>query len=344
MYRSHSVGVIIPAYNESEFIGDVIRDVPKFVDRLYVVDDCSVDDTAASIRTAAEADARSGAVPGERLVDDELVVETEVLSDRIDECDTVGRTVAVHHETNLGAGGAIKTGYLLALEDDIDVVATIDADGQMDPKKLRTFLEPIVDGEADYTKGDRLSNGEHRREMPRFRLFGNGVLTLLTRIASGYWDVTDPQNGYTVIRVDTLERIDVEGMYEYYGYLNDLLVRLNVADARVVDVALTSVYDDETSHIRYGSYIVNVSQMLLKDFLWRLRVTYPPSEGHPNVPLVVLGAVSAIAGTVQLSRSLSPSRNDSRNVLDALATYLVAAASFLLVLYLDWNAHRNRSG
>ncbi|WP_123620096.1 glycosyltransferase family 2 protein [Halorubrum sp. CSM-61] len=342
MYESHSVGVIIPAYNEAEFVGDVIRDVPEYVDRVYVVEDCSDDETPEAIRTAAKADAANASPAADRRDNDlpdigELRLESDALAEKVEEFYAIGRTVAIHHEENLGAGGAIKTGYQFALEDDTDVVATIDADGQMDPAQLSRFLDPIVAGDADYTKGDRLSNEDHSRGMPRFRLFGNHVLTFLTRVASGYWQVTDPQNGYTAVRTDVLERVSVEEMYEYYGYLNDLLVRLNIAGADIVDVPLPAVYDDEDSHIRYEEYIVNVSQMLLRNFLWRLRVKYPPTKGHPIGLLAAFAGATATAGTARLLRPFTAHRTDdeSRGTVGAIAMYALTASSVLLVLAFD---------
>lgn len=346
MYKSHSVGVIIPAYNEAAFVGDVIRNIPEYVDRVYVVEDCSDDETPAAIRTTAKSDASNASPDFDRRDNNlpdisELRLESDALAEKVGEFYAIGRTIAIHHEENLGAGGAIKTGYQFALEDDTDIVATIDADGQMDPAQLSRFLDPIVAGDADYTKGDRLSNNDHSRDMPRFRLFGNHVLTLLTRVASGYWQVTDPQNGYTAVRTDVLERVSVEEMYEYYGYLNDLLVRLNIAGADTVDVPLPAVYDDEDSHIRYEEYIVNVSQMLLWNFLWRLRVKYSPAKGYPMGLLAAFAGATATAGTARLLRPFTARRtgpDESRDTIGAVAMCLVAAA-VLLVLAFDRAAH-----
>ena len=159
----------------------------------------------------------------------------------------------IRHERNRGAGGAIKTGYLAALQDDlfVGIVATIDADGQMDSGLLPRFLDPIVESDAEYTKGNRLLDPEAREEMPAFRLFGNAMLTFLTKIASGYWKTMDPQNGYTAIATPALAAVDVEELYEYYGYCTDLLIKLNVERVRVADVAMPARYGEETSSIKY---------------------------------------------------------------------------------------------
>ncbi|WP_435159764.1 glycosyltransferase family 2 protein [Haladaptatus sp. DFWS20] len=289
MYEGHTIGVVVPAYNEEGFVGDVLDSLPDFVDRVYAIDDASTDDTWDEIRThaAVERAPRAG------------------VSD-----DTDGRVVAIRHEQNRGAGGAIKTGYLAARDDEIDVTVTIDADGQMNPGMMTRFLDPIVAGEADYTKGNRLSNPDFRSAMPRFRLLGNWLLTGLTRVASGYWDVTDPQNGYTAISLSALEGIDLEGMYEYYGYCNDILVKLNVAGMRVADVDMPATYGEEESSIEYGDYIPKVSLMLLGNFLWRLGSRY---RAHPLGIAYVLGILGALAGVVHGLRAVGSALTGSES-------------------------------
>ncbi|MFW6321261.1 MAG: glycosyltransferase family 2 protein, partial [Halohasta sp.] len=180
MYNEHTVAVVVPAYNESGFVGDVIETLPEFVDRVYAVDDQSTDDTWREITAAADA-----------------VNETTAETDGGAGFDQ--RVVPIRHDENRGVGGAIKTGYLRAREDEIDVTAVMGGDGQMDPAYLERIIEPIVNGEAEYAKGNRLVNDTDHTEMPRFRLVGNRILTLLTKIASGYWRVGDPQMGYTAI-------------------------------------------------------------------------------------------------------------------------------------------------
>ncbi|WP_233255104.1 glycosyltransferase family 2 protein [Halopenitus persicus] len=234
MYRNLTVAVVVPAYNEEGFVGDVIDDLPAFVDRAYVVDDGSTDATWNEIRE--HADARNATHDGRF---DDLVVP-------------------IRHESNRGVGGAIKTGYQRAREEEIDATAVLGGDDQMDPRVLTKYIDPIADGVADYTKGNRFSRSDHWERMPRFRLLGNVVLSYLTKIASGYWGTMDSQNGYTAISLQALQETDIEGMYEYYGYCNDLLVRLNAADVRVADVPRSSEYaytEGWKSHIDYTEYI-----------------------------------------------------------------------------------------
>lgn len=176
----------------------------------------------------------------------------------------------------------MKTGYLAALRDGVEIVATIDADNQMNPEALPGFLDPIVDGAAEYTKGIRLHSRASIRELPNVRLFGNLLLTGLTRLASGYWDVTDSQNGYAAISRQTLERVDVEELFEYFGYPNDPLTRLHVNGGRVVDVPHDCRFGDERSHIASASYVPTVSWLLLTTFWWRLGAR---SSNRPIEPM-----------------------------------------------------------
>jgi len=288
MYRDHSVGVIVPAYNEEAFIADVIESIPGYVDRIYVVDDCSTDDTWAEIQsTTPTAVEEPTPTDSQQLAADggqSLLAERAVVDDAI------GRLVPIQHRENRGAGGAIKTGYLAARSDAVDITATVDGDGQMDLDQLPRLLDPIVEGEADYAKGNRLLYEEYRRGMPRFRFVGNSILTFLTKIASGYWKTMDPQNGYTAISRRALDSIAVDQLYEYYGYCNDLLVKLNAKGMRVADVAMPAVYGDEVSSITYSTYIRKVSTMLLGNFLWRLKVKYLVLDFHPLALFYLFGA------------------------------------------------------
>ncbi|MFP8953667.1 glycosyltransferase family 2 protein [Natrialbaceae archaeon A-arb3/5] len=324
MYRDLSVGVIIPAYNEEGFVGDVIREMPTFVDRMYVVDDQSTDgtldeliDAAEDDRDATERDRRPTAaghnVPSstadgwnDRDGLDQVLTDggASALANRALVHDPIGRVVPIRHRENRGAGGAIKTGYLAALEDGIDATVTVDADGQMDCSQMPRLLDPIADGEADYAKGNRLLSSEYRDSMPRFRLFGNAILTFLTKIASGYWKTMDPQNGYTAISNDALEAIDAENLYEYYGYCNDLLVKLNVHEMGVADVAMPAVYGEEESSIRYSEYVPKVSTMLLRNFLWRLKTKHLVLDFHPLVLFYLVGAGLVAVGTVAVGLTM----------------------------------------
>ncbi|RQG89217.1 glycosyltransferase family 2 protein [Natrarchaeobius halalkaliphilus] len=339
MYRDHSIGVVVPAYNEAGFIGDVIREMPAYVDSVFVVDDCSSDTTWDDVLEAARVDSNQhdGQPPRDTQSSD-VPLATDgsgsVLARRATVHDAVGRVTPIQHHENLGAGGAIKTGYLAALEDGLDVTATVDGDGQMDLSQLSRLLDPIVDDDADYSKGNRLLYPEYRGAMPTFRFVGNTILTFLTKIASGYWKTMDPQNGYTAISHQALATVGVENMYEYYGYCNDLLVKLNVNGMRVADVAMPAVYGDEESSITYTRYVPNVSAMLFRNFLWRLKAKYLVLDFHPLALFYLLGAGTIGVGALGFSWTLYAkyALNDPLFVRTASSLLLVSIGSMFITL------------
>lgn len=286
MYKGKHVAVVVPAYNEERFVGEVIETVPGFVDRIYPVDDCSTDDTWHEIRTAAA----------------RVNVETEPAPELTGVTDggRPDRVVPLRLDRNRGVGGAIKEGYRRALADGADVIAVMNGDGQMDPAQLDRLLEPVVEGRAAYAKGNRLQSSEHWTGMSRWRLFGNVLLTQLTRIASGYWQMTDPQNGYTAVSAAALEAIDLDAVYERYGFLNDMLVRLNATDVRIADVEMRAIYGDESSSIRYSRFVPRLSALLLTGFLWRLRRKYADGKRLAAVPYFagILGGLVTLVALV----------------------------------------------
>lgn len=273
MYKGCLVGVVIPAYNEEKFVADVIETVPEFVDHIYPVDDCSTDETWTEINRVT---AR---------------VNTEEVEIRTNGGNNVDRIVPQRLNHNSGVGAAIKAGYKRAVADGMDVVAVMNGDGQMDPDILDRILDPVVEGQAGYVKGNRLLSAEHWAGMSGWRLFGNFLLTYLTRIASGYWQVTDPQNGYTAISADILDHMNLSSLHDDYGFLNDLLIQLNANDVPIADVEMRAVYGDEQSSIRYQSFIPKLLWLLLQRFLWRLGTKYLVREFRPFVVPYALGIV-----------------------------------------------------
>ena len=323
MYRGHTVGVVIPAYNEEPFVRETIVTVPAFVDRIYVIDDASTDDTWAEIQRAVEIDRRADSEASRAR-----------RSDEFDE-----RVVAIQHEQNRGVGGAIKTGYLRARDDGVAATAVMGGDGQMDPD----VLGRLFDREADYVKGNRLAGRRDHGDMPGFRFVGNAVLGALTKVASGYWSTGDPQTGYTAISARALREADIDEMYEFYGYCNDLLVKLNVARLRVVDLPIPIVYGEEESHIRYHTYIPRVSWMLLRNFLWRLRVNYVAYDFHPLVVAYALGAGAvgvAGAGLVAAVAGVGDAPALTGGLLST-TVFLLGALSLVAAMVMDMRANEH---
>jgi glycosyltransferase involved in cell wall biosynthesis len=326
MYKGQVVAVVVPAYNESGLVGSVIETIPSFVDRVYVVDDCSTDDTWDEIRRHA------------RRVNSRSVAATVVT----DGGDFDERVVTLRNERNRGVGYCVTRGYRHALADGADVVAVMNGDGQMDPAVLDRIIDPVVSGAADYAKGNRLSRPDDYRDMSRWRRFGNRLLTLLTRVASGYWSVTDSQNGYTAISREALETIPLDDLYERYGFLNDLLVTLNVYGLRIADVPHSALYGNERSGIRYGSFVPTLSLLLLRDFVWRLKEMHLTSEFRLTPIFYAVGVSGLLFGGL-LSVATLPSLivggttgTTGRVGLAGIVVGLVSSA--LAVLSDAWNS------
>lgn len=247
----------MPCYDEERLIARVLETMPDFVDRIYVVDDRSTDATAEVVRRHAEGDPRI-----------ELIV----------------------HELNQGVGGAIATGYKAALSDRVDVTVVMAGDAQMDPDDLPAIVGPVARGECDYTKGNRLFTGDAWRVIPRVRYLGNSAISLLTKMASGYWHVADSQSGYTAINLKALETIDWDRMYKRYGQPNDLLVRLNIYNFRVRDVPVRPIYNiGERSGIKPLRMIPRLSWLLWRLFLFRMLQKYVIRDFHPLIFFYTLG-------------------------------------------------------
>ena len=273
MYRNKTISVVVPAYNEETQIARVIETMPDFVDTIVIVDDCSADRTSSVVR-------------------DHPIYPT-------------GRIELIRHEVNEGVGGAIATGYKWSRDQKIDIAVVMAGDGQMAPEDLPAILDPIINGEADYTKGNRLVTGEAYRKIPKIRFFGNAVLSLLTKIASGYWHVADSQTGYTAINYDALVAIDWDSMYKRYGQPNDLLVKLNVHNMRVIDVPIEPVYNvGEKSGIKVRKVIFTIGSLLVKLFFWRLKEKYIIRNFHPLVFFYAMGILGLLVSSVLFVRML----------------------------------------
>jgi len=312
MYEDQTVGIVVPAYNEEGYVGDVIDTVPELADRVYVVDDGSTDNTWAEITNHA---ARRN--EGHDGVFEDLIVP-------------------IRHEQNRGVGGAIKSGYQRAREERLDVTAVLGGDDQMDPSELPRYLDPVVEGRADYAKGNRFSDPAHWANMPRFRLVGNVALSYLTKVASGYWGTMDSQNGYSAISLRALEETDIDGMYEYYGYCNDLLVRLNTAGMRIADVPRSSEFaysDDWKSHIEYHEYVPRVSAMLARGFGRRLVRKHVLMDYNPVSVLYPLGVGISGASVVGLLAALAD--RSEGTTAGWLLSLLAGALVFVYATMLD---------
>ena len=264
MFEGKRVAVVVPAYNEELLVADTLRGIPDFVDRIVVVDDHSTDATAERARGVGDP-----------------------------------RVRVVVHERNGGVGAAIVTGYEQCRDEEIDVTCVMAADNQMDPAELADLVAPVARGDVEYAKANRLFSGEAWALIPHARYLGNAVLSLLTKIASGYWHVADSQAGYTAISLGALQRLDLDRVYRRYGFPNDLLVHLNVVDARVRDVPSRPIYGiGEQSGIKISRVAPRIAWLLFKGFWWRRKEKYVIRDFHPLVFFYALGALMTAIGVV----------------------------------------------
>ncbi len=271
MYLEKTIAVVVPAYNEEKLINQTLNSIPALVDKIIVVNDASTDITAQIVKKRAKED---------------------------------HRICFLEHEANQGVGGAIATGYEKARDMKIDVTVVMAGDAQMDPRDFIHIIEPVANGRADYTKGNRLFYGDAWNMIPRYRYLGNSFLSLLTKMASGYWHIADSQSGYTGISLLALQRIELNKIYKHYGMPNDLLIKLNQYDFRVRDVHVRPVYNvGEKSGIRLVKVVPKISWVLFKGFWKRLFFKYVIKDFHPLIFFYILSFIllwSSVFLTIRL--------------------------------------------
>ncbi|WP_178088021.1 MULTISPECIES: glycosyltransferase family 2 protein [unclassified Pseudomonas] len=234
------IAVLIPSYKVKSHILEVIQQIGPEVSKIYVVDDCCPD--------------RSGDYVVEHCAD--------------------ARVTVLRNSVNLGVGGAVMTGYRAAIADGMDIIVKIDGDGQMDPSLIIDFVSPIISGNADYTKGNRFFNLEKISEMPKIRMFGNAVLSFMTKLSSGYWELFDPTNGYTAIHCEIAKQLPLEKISQRYFFETDMLFRLNTLGGVVVDIPMDAKYEDEVSNLRVSKVIGEFLVKHIRNFSKRIFYNY----------------------------------------------------------------------
>ena len=263
MYKNHCITAVIPAYDEAHHIGQVIRTMPEFVDHVIVVDDCSQDSTSEAAL-----------------------------------CCQDPRVMCLRTRHNEGVGGATILGYRKGMELASDIIVKMDGDGQMPPEYLPPLLDAIVELGYDYAKGNRFLAGDSLASMPKHRLFGNIVLTFLTKLASGYWHIFDPQNGYTAIKITALHALDLETVHRRYFFENDMLSQLNYQNFRIKDVAIPARYGDEDSHLNPFKIGLTFPLLFLSRFCRRIYQKYVLRDFSPIALFLFLGAALFTWGAV----------------------------------------------
>ncbi|MCO5229676.1 MAG: glycosyltransferase family 2 protein [Chitinophagales bacterium] len=267
MLNQQKVTLIIPFFNEEKSLSEVISTIPIFVDFIILVDDGSTDKSVlvAKDNIDSRSEAKSKTYIGS-------LKEIECLCDEINLYNDGTQYIIIQHSTNLGKGAGVKSGYQIAKLLNTSCIATMDGDGQMCPKELEQICMPVINGQADYTKGNRLSHPNFNQIIPFVRLIGIYVLAFFTRVCSGYHFIEDAQSGFTAIHLSTLKKIDISAIYNKYGYVNDVLVRLSVLNSRVIEVPITPIYKKErVSKMNVLLVIPKISFLMAKMFFWKQR-------------------------------------------------------------------------
>jgi len=234
------IAVVIPCYRVRKHILDVLSQIGPEADAIYVVDDACPEETGNWVQKNTED----------------------------------SRIKVLFNPTNLGVGGAVIRGYQEAISDQIDIVVKIDGDGQMDPSIIRDFIEPIHRGEADYTKGNRFFDLENINRMPKMRLIGNSLLSFMSKLSTGYWNIFDPNNGYTAIRTDLIRKIAFTRVSRRYFFETDMLFRLNILKAVVVDIPMDAKYGNEKSNLSVTKSIGEFFYKHNRNFIKRIFYNY----------------------------------------------------------------------
>lgn len=313
MINNKLVSVVVPAYNEETQIGIVIETMPSFVDRIIIVNDNSLDDTAYKVLSYLHSDYNNtNVVISKRKLmrtyhneaafvladlnqkEIELFTPFEIANENPES----DRIILINHKRNGGVGGGIATGYKWCKDHDIDCTAVMAGDAQMDPDELEGICLPVVNEGVDYVKGNRLIHGSATSFIPKTRFFGNSVLSILTKMASGYWRISDTQTGYTAISLKALQSIRLYDIYKRYGMPNDMLVKLNIAYCSIREIPIKPVYRvGEQSKMKVFKVIPKISWLLFKSFFKRLWTKYFLKDFHP---LFILYHLSFIIGILWL--------------------------------------------
>jgi len=319
MINNKTIAVVVPAYNEEKQISLVIETMPDFVDRIVIVNDCSKDKTADVVLKYINDDRYNTTSlllkPFPNPVIPNKYNEADVLVEKIEReeikyftkqevANTTpekDRIILINHLENAGVGAAIASGYKWCKDHRIDCVAVMAGDGQMDPAELEDICRPVIEKNIDYVKGNRLRHPSAKYVIPKTRFFGNSILSILTKIASGYWRISDTQTGYTAISLRALQSIKIYDIYKSYGMPNDLLVKLNIAGCTLKEVTIKPVYRiGEKSKMKIYKVIFKISWLLIKLFFYRLWIKYFIRDLHPVFLFYNLGFITGLANTYYL--------------------------------------------
>lgn len=300
-----SIAVVIPAYRVTKTLGDLLAKIGPEVESIIVVDDACPDGSGK-------------------------------IAEQVED----GRVEVIFHSENQGVGGAVKTGYLRALEIGSDIVIKIDGDGQMDPRQISKLIAPLREGRASYTKGNRFFEVETIRRMPKLRILGNLGLSFLSKLSTGYWHLFDPNNGFTAIRSDSLSRIPLHKVDSGYFFESDMLFRLYLSGAVVRDVMMPAIYGEETSHLRISRVFFEFPYKHLRNFWKRVAYSYYLKDfslASVELPLGVgLGVAGVIRGVTAWGQSSATGEATVAGTV-VLTAFLLLTSIQLMLAFLNFD-------
>jgi glycosyltransferase involved in cell wall biosynthesis len=360
MLNSKTIAVVVPCYNEETQIGMVIETMPDFVDRIVIVNDKSKDKTAQVVlnyinnssynnhdieiidKTEVEFlhtkyNYADKVVHEQNIKEKSLFNPSKVLNDK----PSTSRIILIDHLENGGVGAAIATGYKWCKDHNIDCTAVMAGDGQMDPGELEGICKPVVYENVDYVKGNRLIHRSSWLVIPKVRFFGNSILSILTKLASGYWRISDTQTGYTATSLKALNAINLYDIYKSYGMPNDMLVKLNIAYCSLREVEIKPIYNvGEQSKMKVMKVIPTVSWLLIKSFFKRLWIKYLFRDFHPLFILYngsfLLFLLSMPYAYKIIYLTINPIRQISEATILAFMFLIISAFnSFLFAMWMD---------
>lgn len=357
MLNNKSVAVVVPAYNEETQIGMVIEEMPDFVDKIIIVNDCSSDRTQEIVKgyfnTAHNKrsyfpDLKSQKIEG-RYQRANMVLQ-EIMQKEIkyfkpsvviNEDPENDRIILINHLKNVGVGGSIARGYKWCKDHGIDCTAVMAGDGQMDPSELESICGPVIHENIDYVKGNRLIHKSANLIIPKVRFFGNSILSILTKLASGYWQVSDTQSGYTAISKKALNSIELHRIYKSYGMPNDMMVKLNIAMCTLKEVEIKPVYEiGEKSKMKIFKVIPRVSWLLFRSFFKRIWIKYFFRDFHPLFILYNLAFILFFVSVPFALRILKYLINGSpigdKPILNSIMFMFLIVSSMQSLLFAMW--------
>ena len=308
MHNNLKIAVAIPCYKVEQHLQQVVAGLPDFVDSILLVDDCSPDGTPQLVDKLAASDPR---------------------------------IIALHHKENLGVGGAMRTAFSKVLETDIDVVVKLDGDGQMDSRYISPLVEALT--HAEFAKGNRLFDRAMLRRMPALRRLGNMGIGFMVKASSGYWNVSDPVNGFFAIRTSTLKHMELERLSQRFFFESSMLIELHYTGARIKEVSMPAIYGDEKSNLSIGKTLFSFPPRLFAAWLRRIHLSYFVFDFNIcslylliGLPSFLFGLIFGICEWIHYASINSPSPTGT--IMVAVLTFILGFQMLLAAAQYDVSA------